>query len=96
MSKYILVVDLPDDSKCTGCYAFCEREYNDLCNCTRRYPEYHYGEFSRLSDCPLIPVERAVERVKCGIISGTPSNEGEAAEHFLRDELGATECVNGC
>ena len=96
MSKYILVIDLPDDDRCKGCPLL--NEVQDWCYATEAHIDLiEWGNpmnWIRNLDCPLIPVDRVMERMRQGIIRGTPSNEEEAAvlaEHFLRDELGVTE-----
>lgn len=95
MSKHILIVDLPDDTKCDQCGAFFEREYDCMCNATETFPEYERGKFTRPSDCPLIPVDRVMERMR--VLMREMPGGGESAayrkgvEHtavILRDELG--------
>ena len=96
MSKYRAIIDLPDNSRCDGC-KFLKK--TGKCRITRS-GIWNYSTdnedcyWSRPTDCPLIPVDRAIERMRRGISRGTPSNEEEAAElaeHFLREELGVTE-----
>ena len=60
MSKYLLVVDLPDDSRCRGCPLFNEEQ--STCPEMEELIDMNVWEnpmnWNRNLDCPLIPVER--------------------------------------
>ena len=84
MSKYIAIIDLPDDSKCFGCdklnieFSYCRMTSLDI-----------QKEFRRPTDCPLIPVDRVIER-----LYGLCQSQGDAgyrAVGIVQDELGVTE-----
>ena len=85
MSKYIRIVDLPDDSKCEGCpdvYHGIEHDY-----CTKNYAHIT----SRPTDCPLIPVDRVIGSVfhlDASVQYGVSTDD---VASMLRDELGVTE-----
>ena len=96
MSKYILVVDLPDDSKCEGCPALGQEIdsegglLNLRCEVTKRDVEEDFIA-TRPTDCPLIPVERVMDsvfRLDASVQYGVSTDDVASA---LRDELGVTE-----
>ena len=61
MSKYLAIIDLPDDSKCDGCTLLSE-------DCCRESGHWFRGwNYDRPTDCPLIPVERVMPCLDCGI-----------------------------
>ena len=92
MSKYIAIIDLPDDSKCDGCTLLSE-------DCCRETGHWFRGwNYDRPTDCPLIPVDRVMDAIEshkeiasvvawdCGWDAGI-----DQAMETLRDELGVTE-----
>ena len=108
MSKYILVVDLPDDSKCHGCKTYRPLGYyaeqmSELGMCIRRVDSAEDDTVQEIinavrpTDCPLIPVDRVMERIRS--MQGERKVSGldhwndalDDAIAILRDELGVTE-----
>ena len=62
MSKYIAIIDLPDDSRCRGCPLFNEEqstcpEMEELIDMNVWENPMNWNR-NKNSDCPLIPVER--------------------------------------
>lgn len=62
MSKYILVVDLPDEDRCRGCPSFNEEqsacpEMEELIDMNVWENPMNWNR-NKNNDCPLIPVER--------------------------------------
>jgi hypothetical protein len=95
MSKYILVVDLPDDGRCKECPLLDEER--DWCVATDVPIDLiEWGNpknwISNL-DCPLIPVDRVMW--KMNYLNDQENVTGSQAtawcQHVLRDELGVTE-----
>lgn len=90
MSKHILVVDLPDDSKCFKCPHWIGYGA-DGCELVKQTDNGNRP--SRPADCPLIPVERVIW--KMNYLNDQENVTGSQAtawcEHVLRDELGVTE-----
>ena len=95
MSKHILVIDLPDDNKCNGCPSVFYGAWHNFCtaiNPERNVKPLDWKEMSdtiRPSDCPLIPVDRVMDR-----LYGLCQSQGDAgfrAVGILRDELGVGE-----
>ncbi len=93
MSKYILVVDLPDEVYCHGCK--CLDESAEHCNASGKdlfdsvVYQFNNTIFPRPADCPLIPVGRVMDR-----LYGLCQSQGDAgyrAVGILQDELGVTE-----
>ena len=99
MSKYILVVDLPDDDKCRGCPLL--NEVQDWCFAMEAHIDLiEWGNpmnWIRNLDCPLIPVDRVMERIRS--MQGERKASGldhwndalDEAVDILRDELEVTE-----
>ena len=104
MSKYILVVDLPDDSKCHGCktyrpLGYYAEQFSELGMCIRRTDSAEDDTVQEIinavrpTDCPLIPVDRVMW--KMNYLNDQENVTGSQAtawcQHVLRDELGVTE-----
>lgn len=99
MSKYMLVVDLPDDGRCKEC-PFLDEE-RDWCIATDVPIDLiewvNPMNWIRNLDCPLIPVDRVMERIRS--MQGERKASGldhwndalDDALDILRDELGVTE-----
>ena len=85
MSKYLAIIDLPDDSKCDGCTLLSE-------DCCRESGHWFRGwNYDRPTDCPLIPVERVIGSVfhlDASVQYGVSTDD---VASMLRDELGVTE-----
>ena len=102
MSKYIAIIDLPDDEKCHGCKAYRPLGYyaeqmSELGMCIRRIDPAEDDTVQEIinavrpSDCPLIPVDRvigSVFRLDASVQYGVSTDDVASA---LRDELGVTE-----
>lgn len=100
MSKYIAIIDLPDDEKCHGCKAYRPLGYyaeqmSELGMCIRRIDSAEDDTVQEIinavrpTDCPLIPVERVMDR-----LYGLCQSQGDAgyrAVGIVQDELGVTE-----
>ena len=85
MSKFIAIIDLPDDSKCNGCTLLSE----DCCSETGHW--FCGWNYYRPTDCPLIPVERVIGSVfhlDASVQYGVSTDD---VASMLRDELGVTE-----
>ena len=89
MSKYIAIIDLPDDSKCDGCTLLSE----DCCGKTGHW--FRGWNYDRPTDCPLIPVDRVMEQLTDIEIAMTGddwrANPIDSVRDILRDELEVTE-----
>ena len=93
MSKYLLVVDLPDDDRCRGCPLL--NEVQDWCFATEAHIDLiEWGNpmnWIRNLDCPLIPVDRVIGSVfhlDASVQYGVSTDDVASA---LRDEFGVTE-----
>ena len=100
MSKYIAIIDLPDDSKCHGCktyrpLGYYAEQFSELGMCIRRTDSAEDDTVQEIinavrpTDCPLIPVDRVMER-----LYGLCQSQGDAgyrAVGIVQDELGVTE-----
>jgi len=93
VSKHILIVDLPNDRKCYGCKRLSVVNAKYVCAENSRPVENEAGTPVRPSDCPLIPVDRVMQRMrKDGKSLVSAVNQGVAyAIYLLRDELGLEE-----
>ena len=97
MSRMILIVDLPDEVYCHGCK--CLDESAEHCNASGKdlfdsvVYQFNNTIFPRPADCPLIPVDRVIERM--GEVKDYLRYEVARAREecisILRDELGVTE-----
>jgi len=99
MSKYLLVVDLPGDGECDGCDLLDHAKAR--CKVTRTTVGTYFdgNEWHTIcpTDCPLVPVERVMERIRS--MQGERKASGldhwndalDDALDILRDELGVTE-----
>ena len=93
MSKYIAIIDLPDDSKCDGCTLLSE----DCCGETGHW--FRGWNYDRPTDCPLIPVDRVIERIREKSLNPSTLVGKYLPPHIaysdifdiLQDELGVTE-----
>ena len=92
MSKYIAIIDLPDDGKCDKCKLLTSKRHK--CKALNE-PRWEVclndgsSYIMRPTDCPLIPVERVMERPY-----GLCQSQGDAgyrAVGIVQDELGVTE-----
>ena len=104
MSKYIAIIDLPDDGKCHGCkvyrplgYYTGKGECSELGMCIRRVDSAQDDTVSEIinavrpTDCPLIPVDRVIGSVfhlDASVQYGVSTDD---VASMLRDELGVTE-----
>ena len=91
MSKYIAIIDLPGDGECDGCDLLDHAKAR--CKVTRTTVGTYFdgNEWHTIcpTDCPLIPVERVMERPY-----GLCQSQGDAgyrAVGIVQDELGVTE-----
>ena len=75
MSKYIAIIDLPDDSKCHGCKAYrplgyYAEQFSELGMCIRRIDSAEDDTVQEIinavrpTDCPLIPVDRVMDAIE--------------------------------
>ena len=95
MSKYIAIIDLPDDSKCFKCPHWIGYGA-DGCELVKQTDNGNRP--TRPTDCPLIPVDRVMDAIEshkeiasvgawdCGWDAGI-----DQAMETLRGELGVTE-----
>ena len=94
MSKYIAIIDLPDDKKCFKCPHWIGYGA-DGCELVKQTDNGNRP--TRPTDCPLIPVERVMERIRSmqgeRKVSGLDhwSDALDEAIAILHDELGVTE-----
>jgi len=102
MSKYILMVNLPDDGKCDGCRQYHYRRqggigllFHDIGSCGESlFPEI--VNKNRPDDCPLIPVDRVMKRITTTVEPNGYFNDAahralDEAISILCDELGLEE-----
>lgn len=94
MSKMLLAIDLPDDSKCFKCPQWIGYGA-DGCELVKQTDNGNRP--TRPSDCPLIPVDRVIGRIRS--MQGERKASGldhwndalDDALEILRIELGVTE-----
>jgi hypothetical protein len=86
MSKYMLVVDLPDDDRCRCCPM---NKHPDKPTCFCMALLMVVDAENRPTDCPLIPVDRVMDRL---MNASNPWNRTfNKMLEIIRDELGVTE-----
>ena len=86
MSKYLMVVDLPDDDRCRCCPM---NKHPDKPTCFCMALLMVVDAENRPTDCPLVPVDRVMNR-----LYGLCQSQGDAgyrAVGIVQDELGVTE-----
>lgn len=87
MSKYIAIIELPDRKACNYCHALdCFEDGTGRCPVLDREIVRDGITWNRPADCPLIPVDRVMDR-----LYGLCQSQGDAgyrAVGILQDELG--------
>jgi len=98
MSKYLMMVDLPDDSRCRGCPLFNEEqstcpEMEELIDMNVWENPLNWNR-NKNNDCPLIPVDEMLDAIKSHkvLAPGGSHDDGVATAIWaMKAALGVTE-----